>query len=432
MQNSLMPTSGQISPFQKILRVTSGNFIEMFDFFLFGLYATYISKAFFPAADEYASLMSTFMTFAAGFLMRPIGAIVLGSYIDKVGRRKGLIITLTLMALGTILIAFVPTYAKIGLAAPLLVLTGRLLQGFSAGVELGGVSVYLSEIAPPGRKGFYVSWQSGSQQVAVIVAALIGYILNTVFLPKEIATWAWRIPFFIGCMIVPVLFYLRRSLEETESFANRKVRPTLNQIWQSMLQNWQLVIAGMLLVSMTTVSFYLLTIYTPTFGTKVIKISATDSMIVTICIALSNLFWLPIMGSLSDKIGRKPILLVFSILTILTAYPAMTWLVKSPDFTHMLIVELWLSFLYASWNGAMVVALAEVMPVEVRTVGFSLAYSLATAIFGGFTPAVATWLIAQTHNKAAPAIWMSTAAICGLIATIILYRKKERAQLHTL
>ena len=155
-------------------------------------------------------------------------------------------------------------------------------------------------------------------------------------------------------------------------------------------------------------------------------------MIVTICIALSNLFWLPIMGSLSDKIGRKPILLVFSILTILTAYPAMTWLVKSPDFTHMLIVELWLSFLYASWNGAMVVALAEVMPVEVRTVGFSLAYSLATAIFGGFTPAVATWLIAQTHNKAAPAIWMSTAAICGLIATIILYRKKERAQLHTL
>ena len=265
MQNSLMPTSGQISPFQKILRVTSGNFIEMFDFFLFGLYATYISKAFFPAADEYASLMSTFMTFAAGFLMRPIGAIVLGSYIDKVGRRKGLIITLTLMALGTILIAFVPTYAKIGLAAPLLVLTGRLLQGFSAGVELGGVSVYLSEIAPPGRKGFYVSWQSGSQQVAVIVAALIGYILNTVFLPKEIATWAWRIPFFIGCMIVPVLFYLRRSLEETESFANRKVRPTLNQIWQSMLQNWQLVIAGMLLVSMTTVSFYLLTIYTPNF-----------------------------------------------------------------------------------------------------------------------------------------------------------------------
>lgn len=416
----------QISPFQKIFRVTSGNFIEMFDFFLFGLYATYISKAFFPATDEYASLMSTFMTFAAGFLMRPIGAVILGAYIDKVGRRKGLITTLALMALGTILIAFVPGYATLGIFAPLLVLIGRLLQGFSAGVELGGVSVYLSEIAPPGRKGFYVSWQSGSQQVAVIVAALIGYVLNTMFMPAEIADWAWRIPFFIGCMIVPVLFFLRRSLEETEEFAKRKTRPTLGQIWASMLHNWQLIIAGMLLVAMTTVSFYLITIYTPTFGVKVIKVSTTDSMIVTICVALSNLFWLPVMGGLSDKIGRKPILLTFSILTILTAYPAMSWLIATPDFTHMLIVELWLSFLYASWNGAMVVALTEVMPFEVRTVGFSLAYSLATAIFGGFTPAIATWMIEVTDNKAAPAIWMSIAAVCGLVATLILYRKQQR------
>ena len=406
-----------------VLRVTSGNFMEMFDFFLFGFYATYISKAFFPAGDEFASLMLTFMTFGAGFLMRPLGAIFLGAYVDRVGRRQGLIVTLALMALGTILIACVPGFNTIGYLAPFLVLLGRLLQGFSAGVELGGVSVYLAEMATPGRKGFYVSWQSASQQVAIIFAAAIGYALNKMLPTEEVAQWGWRIPFFIGCMIVPVLFVIRRSLQETEEFMQRKHRPNAREIFQSMLKNWGLVICGMLLVSMTTVSFYLITVYTPTFGKSVLKLTTTDSLIVTLCVGVSNFIWLPIMGSLSDKIGRKPLLIAFTTLTILTAYPVVSWLTGSPSFEKMLIAELWLSFLYASYNGAMVVALTEVMPVEVRTAGFSLAYSLATAIFGGFTPAIATWLIEVTSDKAAPGLWMSFAAVCGLIATLILYRK---------
>src|SRR6516162_6752036 len=189
-----------------VLRVTSGNFLEMFDFFLFGFYASYIAKAFFPSANEFASLLATFMTFGAGFLMRPLGAIVLGAYVDHVGRRKGLIVTLSIMAMGTILIAFVPSYETIGLLAPFLVLIGRLLQGFSAGVELGGVSVYLSEMATPGHKGFYVSWQSASQQVAIVVAALIGYSLNKALMPEQLSDWGWRVPFFIGCLIVPAIF----------------------------------------------------------------------------------------------------------------------------------------------------------------------------------------------------------------------------------
>jgi len=367
--------------------------------------------------------MLTFMTFGAGFLMRPLGAIFLGAYVDRVGRRQGLIVTLALMALGTILIACVPSYATIGYLAPFLVLVGRLLQGFSAGVELGGVSVYLAEMATPGRKGFYVSWQSASQQVAIIVAAALGYALNKFLSQDEISDWGWRIPFFIGCMIVPVLFVIRRSLQETEEFMQRKHRPDAREIFQSMIKNWGLVICGMLLVSMTTVSFYLITVYTPTFGKSVLKLTTTDSLIVTLCIGISNFFWLPVMGNLSDKIGRKPLLLTFTVLTILTAYPVMVWLTNDPSFQKMLIAELWLSFLYASYNGAMVVALTEVMPVEVRTAGFSLAYSLATAIFGGFTPAIATWLIEVTHDKAAPGMWMSFAAACGLTATLILYRK---------
>jgi len=188
------------------------------------------------------------------------------------------------------------------------------------------------------------------------------------------------------------------------------------------------VLAGMMLVIMTTVSFYLITVYTPTFGRSVLKLSTTDSLIVTFCVGISNFFWLPVMGSLSDRIGRRPILLAFTILTVLTAYPVLAWLVAEPTFAKMLAAELWLSFLYGSYNGAMVVALTEVMPVSVRTAGFSLAYSLATAIFGGFTPAVSTWLIQLTGDKAAPGYWMSCAAISGLVATVLLYRGVVRAR----
>ncbi len=405
-----------------VLRVTSGNFLEMFDFFLFGFYASYISKAFFPVANAYASLMLTFVTFGAGFLMRPLGAILLGAYVDRIGRRQGLIVTLTIMATGTILIAFVPSYATIGIFAPFLVLIGRLLQGFSAGVELGGVSVYLAEMSTPGNKGFYVSWQSGSQQVAVMFAAIIGYVLNHMLQPAEMGDWGWRIPFFIGCAIVPFLFYIRRSLEETEEFLQRKVRPSAKEIFTSLAANWKIVGLGMLLVAMTTVSFYTITVYTPTFGKTVLKLSDTDSLLVTFCTALSNLFWLPVMGALSDRVGRKPLLLIFSALTVLTAYPALAWLVANASFTNMLIVLLWLSFLYGSYNGAMVVALTEIIPVTVRTAGFSLAYSLATAFFGGFTPLISTWLIEETGNRAAPGIWMAVGGLCGLVATFAIYR----------
>src|ERR1700761_5583478 len=187
------------SKFGTVLRVTSGNFLEMFDFFLYGIYASDISKAFFPVHSGYISLMLTFVTFGAGFLMRPLGAIVLGAYIDRSGRRRGLILTLGLMACGTVLIACVPGYSTIGLLAPFLVVIGRLIQGFSAGGELGGVSVSLAEVAPPGRKGFYVSWQSASQQAAIMVAALLGYAVNTSLTPDVIDAWGWRLPFFIGC-----------------------------------------------------------------------------------------------------------------------------------------------------------------------------------------------------------------------------------------
>src|SRR5712672_3140763 len=197
-----------------VFRVASGNFLEMYDFMIFGYFSAAIGRAYFPASSEFASLMFSMTTFAVGFMVRPLGAIFLGAYIDHIGRRKGLLVTLGLMSVGTLTIALVPGYETIGLFAPIVVVLGRLCQGFSAGVELGGVSVYLSEIATPGHKGFYVAWQSGSQQVAIMVAAIIGYLLHRALVPAEVTRWGWRIPFLIGCLLVPLLFYLRRSLEE--------------------------------------------------------------------------------------------------------------------------------------------------------------------------------------------------------------------------
>jgi len=412
-----------------VIRVSSGNFLEMYDFFVFGYYASAIGRAFFPTGSDFAQLMLAFMTFGAGFLMRPLGGIFLGAYIDHHGRRAGLMLTLGLMAIGTVSIALVPGYATLGALAPAIVVMGRLIQGFSAGVELGGVSVYLAEIATPGHKGFYVSWQSGSQQVAVIVVAILGVLVSTIIPPDEMFRWGWRIPFLIGCLILPLLFILRASLKETEAFERRRgTVPKPVEIILGLVQNWAIVLIGVLMVTMTTVSFYFITAYTPTFGREVLKLSNIDALTVTLCVGVSNLFWLPAMGALSDRIGRRPVLIAFTVLMFITAYPALSWLVASPSFARLLAVELWLSFLYGSYNGAMIVALTEIVPINVRTAGFSLAYSLATALFGGFTPAVSTYLIYATDNRAVPGLWLMFAAACGLLGALLAYRRTGQAE----
>jgi MFS family permease len=412
-----------------VVRVSSGNFLEMYDFMVFGYYSTAIGKAFFPTGSPFLSLMLSLMTFGAGFLMRPLGAIVLGAYTDRHGRRAGLLLTLSLMSVGIVSIALTPGYARIGLVAPLLVLCGRLLQGFSAGMELGGVSVYLSEIATPAHKGFYVSWQSGSQQVAVMFAALVGVLLSNGLSPEQMLSWGWRVPLLIGCAIIPFLFWLRRSLQETDEFIARKSKPSISQILGSLKVNWRIVLIGTLMVTTTTVSFYLITAYTPTFGSSVLHLASMDSLVVTLCVGASNLFWLPIMGSLSDRVGRRPLLFACTTLMLVSAYPAMLWLVDDASFSRLLAVELWLSFLYGSYNGAMVVFLTEIMPIEVRTSGFALAYSLATAVFGGFTPAISTYLIHATQNRAVPGLWLSAAAMLGLIGAYFARPQKAAAVL---
>jgi metabolite-proton symporter len=405
-----------------VIRVASGNFLEMYDFIVYGYYATYIAKTFFPTGSEFASLMLSLMTFGVGYLMRPVGAIVLGAYIDRRGRRQGLIVTLGLMAIGTLTIAITPGYATIGLAAPLIIVVGRLLQGLSAGVELGGVSIYLAEIATRGRRGFYCAWQSASQQVAVVFTALIGLVLTGMFAPEEMSAWGWRIPLLIGCLIIPVILWLRRSLAETAAFTRMQHPRQAKEVFALVAANWRLILVGMMLVVFTTTSFYLITAYTPTFGKQALHLAPTTTFVVTMFVGLANFAWLPIGGMMSDRVGRRPLLFLVTILALLTAYPAMLWLVAAPSFERLLAVELWFSFFFGMYNGAMVPLLVEIMPARVRTAGFAFAYSLATAIFGGFTPAICTWLIERTGNKAAPALWLMSAAAISLVGALLSQR----------
>jgi MFS family permease len=401
-----------------------GNLLEMFDFMVFGYYAKAIGATFFPAGSEYASLLLAFMTFGAGFLMRPLGALVLGPYLDRHGRRRGLLVTLALMGVGTLAIAVTPGYARLGLASPLIVLAARLLQGLSAGVEVGGVSVYLAEVAPASRRGFVVAWQSASQQVAVVAAALTGLILSAALSPPALNAWGWRVPFVLGSLLLPFLLVIRRELSETPQFL-QQVRPSAGEIYTTVLRNLPLVLLGSLVVMMTTVFFYSITAYAPTYGTSVIGLPATAAMLVTLCGGLATFVLLPSMGALADRIGRVPLLLTCAVVGAISAYPALVWLAGSPGFGRLLRVELWLALIFGSYNGALVVYLAEIMPPRVRTSAFALAYSIATGLFGGFTPALSTYLVHATANPASPGLWLSASAAISCLALLCLQRVRR-------
>lgn len=430
-----MPTTGgRLGQIKSVALVSSGNFLEMYDFMVFGLYAQYIAAAYFPAADEISSILQALMAFGAGFLTRPLGGVLLGAYVDHYGRRAGLILALAIMGVGTLSIAVMPSYRQIGLWAPALILVGRLLQGLAAGVQVGGASVYLAEIATPGRKGFYVAWQSASQQLAIAFAALIGFITSTVLSRPQMDRFGWRIPFLIGCSLIPFLFVARRWLEETPAFAQRKEHPSIRAILGSFAVNWRVVSLGALMAVMTTVFFYMITSYTPTYGTAVLHLSVRDSMLVTICIGAANFVLLPTMGALSDRIGRKPLLITCATLGMLSSYPVLLWLVGHPSFGRLLSTELLLALIYSAYNGAMIVFLTEVMPPDVRTTGFSFAYSLATAVFGGFTPAISTGLIqlarhaGLAHAEAMPGAWLTLSAAIAWVAVWVLTRSYREAQ----
>jgi MFS family permease len=218
------------------------------------------------------------------------------------------------------------------------------------------------------------------------------------------------------------LLVIRRSLTETEAFLARKRRPAAREIIRNVFANWYIVLLGTMLSALTTVSFYMITAYTPTYGSSILHLASRDSLLVTLCIGISNFFWVPTMGAVSDKIGRRSLLFTIGVLALVSGYPVLSWMAAAPSLARLLGVELWLSFLFGSYSGGMVVYLTETMPPEIRTSGWSLSFSLATALFGGFTPAISTYLIRITANPAIPGVWLSLAAALGLVSLLLFGR----------
>lgn len=405
-----------------VIRAASGNFLELYDFLVYVYFATYIAKAFFPANSEFVSLMLAFGTYGVASIARPFGAVILGSYMDRHGRRKGLILSLSLMAVGTVSVAITPTYATIGLFAPLIITIGRVVQGFSLGVEAGGVNVYLAEIATPNNRGFYCAWQGGSQALGVIVATGLGVFLTATLTPEEMSAWGWRVPLLVGCLIIPVLFWLRRSLPETEVFETSAHARSTAEILRILVEFWPVVVSGILMTILNTTMFYFVNTYTPTYGTSALHLAPLGNFIVALVVGTTSFVLLPVAGAISDRIGRWPMAVGAPLLVLATSYPSMLWLVAAPSFERLLIVELWLAVLYAMYAGTLVPLLAELMPAKVRSSGYAIILSLANGLFGTFTPAIATFLIGISGNRASPAIWLSTAAALSILTGVFARR----------
>jgi len=408
-----------------IVQVAAGNALEIYDFMIYGYYAKYIGQAFFPATNQYVSLMLALMTFAIGFLARPVGAIVLGSYTDHHGRRKGLILSLSLMSLGIISVACTPSYATIGFLAPLLVVAGRLLQGFSAGAELGGVVVYLAEIAPPNRRAFYTCWQVGSQQFAVMAASIIGVILFNMLSPADLASWGWRVPLLLGCGVMPVMFWLRASLAETEVFARKKKTPNFTEICTSLVGDWRIILLCMSTVTFATVTSQTIQTYAPTYIAS-LNLGVLAGFVTLFFVGLVTLICLPLCALVADRVNRRSMLIVVTLTAAVTAYPLLAWLAAAPSVLRFVVFELWFSFMYAAYSSVQVATMVELVPAHARTSGYSFAQAVAAAVFGGFTPAICTWLNHAFNNNAMVGVWLAVNAVIGLLAALAMDKRATR------
>ncbi|WP_322032266.1 MFS transporter [Paraburkholderia sp. J76] len=404
-----------------IVAATIGNAFEWYDFIVFGFLSVIIARQFFPSSNPTVSMLLTTATFGSAFLMRPIGGILLGIYADRAGRKAALSLVILLMTLSSAMMALTPGYATIGIAAPVIVVLARLLQGLSAGGEFGSATAMLIEYAPPHRRGFYGSWQNFGQFVAAVTAALMGALVTRGLSASTLDAWGWRVPFLFGMLIGPVGFYIRTRLHETpvchDDAANAtlsdKAASTLAAVWRE--HQPALWIAFGLVVA-SSVAQYVLNVYLPVYAVSQLKLPVSAPFIVLMVTGTLRMILIPLFGLLSDRIGRKPVMGASMALYVLCIYPLFVWLVAAPSLPRLLATEVVFAVLMAAALGPASTALAELFPAQVRATGLSISYNVATTLFGGFSPFLVTWLISVTGDKMMPAYFVTAAMIVGLVA----------------
>ena len=406
-----------------------GNALEWFDFSVYGYFAGIIAKQFFPMHDEWLSTLLAIATFGISFLMRPIGAVVLGVYGDRKGRKAALTLAITLMMAGTLTMAVMPPYAMIGLAAPVLILVARLVQGFAVGGEFGSATAFMVEHSPT-KRGYYASWQFASQGLAAILAAAFGSMLTAWMSPEHLGSWGWRIPFLFGVLIGPIGYYIRSHLDETPEFlAMRRQRddPTdPTDPAASFGSQWVNLLLATGIVAQSTVGVYVLQLYMPMYAVKQLHMPAAVSFGAVVLNGGLQLILSPVMGAWSDRIGRIRIMLGTSILMGLLIYPMFALLQSYPTVGWLLLLQGTSGILKAAYSGPMPALMSEIFPTHVRSTGLSIAYSIGVTIFGGFSPTIVETFIHLTGDKLAPSYYVLIAALLsGLSLVIVAWRRRH-------
>jgi len=395
-----------------------GNALEWFDILVYGYLAVTLSKLFFPASNETVSLLLTFGTFAASYAARPLGALILGGYGDRAGRKSALSLSILLMTLGTLIMAVTPTYQSIGIYAPLAVLCARLIQGFAIGGEFGGVTSFLVEHGAS-RRGFFASFQWSGQGLATVLASLSGIGLATLLTPDEVAAWGWRLPYLFGLLVGPVGLYLRRKGKETPEFS--EAGPSRAPVREVFKRQWQrlLLAAGACVAS--TSSNYLI-VYMPTYAIKQLNVPSSGAFTATLLGGLLLTFGSPLFGHLSDRVGRTRIMLAAAALMAISAYPAFVLLTAFPSLTVTILMVCWLSLLKTAYSGVLPALLADIFPTKTRSTGMSLAYNISVPLFGGTAPLISASLIEITGSNLAPGFYLVATALLSVAVLVVIRR----------
>ncbi|MFL6580500.1 MAG: MFS transporter [Burkholderiales bacterium] len=415
---------------RQIVAAVIGNALEWYDFVVYGFLTVIIARLFFPAQSEYASLLLTMATFGVGFFMRPVGGIVLGMYADRKGRKAALQLIIGLMTLAMAMIAFAPPYAAIGIAAPLIILLARLLQGFSAGGEFASATAFLVETAPPNRRGFYGSLQMVGQSLAALSGAVAGTLITRGLEAGQIDSWGWRLPFLFGLIIGPVGLYIRRYLEETDAFLDsRRVGAVRNPFGTVFVRNKRSLAVTFGLVICGTISYYVVLVYMPTFAKTQLGMPLTDAFVAQVIGLVCLTATIPLCGALSDRIGRRPILVAATIAYFILLYPLFDWVYAAPSLLRLTIMQGILCTLVGVFFGPISTAIAEQFPTGVRSTGLAIAYNFAVMLFGGFAQFIVTWLIRETGSPIAPAYYVMFGAVVGFVASVSLVERYRDQQL---
>ena len=422
MGKTIMHEATPVKMRKAVSAAVVGNVLEWYDFAVYAYVAVYISKNFFPQGDEITALLATFLTYGLGFVARPLGGIIIGRIGDSHGRKTALLITILLMAIGTVMIGILPTYGRIGMLAPLLLLIARLLQGFSAGGEWGSSTAFIVEWAPKNQRGWYGSFQQTSVVGGILLGSGIAALLNTIMTPADMESWGWRIPFLLGALIGPVGLYMRRTIDETPAYQKIAATPAGPVAGDD--SRWLLAARAFGFTIVWTVCFYILLNYMPTYTQKYLKLSASAALWSNTIGLLVLLLAIPLMGKLSDRIGRKPLLLACCIAYIVLPYPIFGFLVSSASFGWLIAVQILFAILIAMFSGPGPAAISEIFPTHARSLWMTTGYALSVAIFGGFAPSISIWLIERFNSPLAHTFYLMAAAI---VSTAVIATLRETA-----